>query len=128
MSRKARANRIGILFAGILVVTGGAAVLARTMSVSALNLLSDNAALTTAIATLLLALVAILQWRTFEKTDRTLKLGQRPWIGIADIQTLEWPLQHDGRLVFKLSFVLKNVGHSPATVLVRFRVLQDIAG
>jgi hypothetical protein len=83
----------------------------------------DNAALMTAVATLGLVFVAFLQWRTLQKTDETLKatlnLAHRPWVGVEKIETRSWPTtQADGKVHLDLSVTLKNVGKSPAVVLV----------
>lgn len=82
----------------------------------------ENAAHVTAIATIGLVLVtvglifvALLQWRTLEKTDETLKLtlslAHRPWVGVHDIKVRNnWPSRSGDELRFDLSVELKNVG------------------
>ena len=89
----------------------------------------ENAAHLTAIATLGLVivtaglvLVAMWQWRTLENTDATLRhtltLAHRPWVGIEKIEIRNWPTQVNGQINFDLAVWLKNVGKSPAVVLV----------
>lgn len=53
-----------------------------------------------------------------------MKAAQRPWISVIDVTARTWPIHQDNRAIFKLTFDLKNVGHSPATVLVRAGVLM----
>jgi hypothetical protein len=69
--------------------------------------------------TAVLAVVAFLQWQTFEKTDDTLWANQRPWlkaeVSVASVQMTEWG-GHKGVFI-NLKFLLQNYGHSPATNL-----------
>jgi hypothetical protein len=79
----------------------------------------------TAVATCLLVLVALLQWRTLDNTDQTLKFGQRPWIGINirdGIEVRQWRPKGN-KVIFELIFHVKNDGNSPAPVLVSARAM-----
>ena len=83
----------------------------------------------TAVGTCVLGLVALLQWNTLEKTDQTLRIGQRPWIGIElidytyNIKVRKWSTRGNDKVVFELTFYLTNVGNSPAHVLVSPRAM-----
>jgi hypothetical protein len=57
--------------------------------------------------------VLFLQWQTLEKTDRTLKINQRPWINITDIDVKDICLDTNGARV-PIELTLTNTGHMPA--------------
>jgi hypothetical protein len=67
-----------------------------------------------AVGTIALALVAILQWRTLDKTDETLRAAQRPWMKYADVQFAGPLIYNENGLNISLRFFLKNTGNSPA--------------
>jgi hypothetical protein len=64
-----------------------------------------------------------------------MKFAQRPWIGISVVDGIEvrssdpkrapWPTYVGNTATFELSFRLKNVGHSPAVVLVEAKATLD---
>jgi len=57
--------------------------------------------------------VLVFQWRTFEKSDETLKAQQRPWIELNPV--IDGDLGWSGdELTLPVHFDLKNSGHSPA--------------
>jgi hypothetical protein len=65
------------------------------------------------IFTLGLVVVGVLQWRTLDKSDATLKAAQRPWIEF-DAKIIG-PLEYIGeQLTILVQLGLKNSGHSPA--------------
>ncbi|MGH7409425.1 MAG: hypothetical protein ACREKF_15645 [Candidatus Methylomirabilales bacterium] len=84
----------------------------------------------TALATIAMVVVALLQWQTLEKTDTTLRVVQRPWISIEKVTSLDpWPRYEDDKVGFTLLFFLKNVGHSPALdIRVDARVIPEEPG
>ena len=66
-----------------------------------------------ALGTIALAVVALLQWATLEKTDATLKEAQRPWVEFNPV--IDGDLSWAGEEVAMLAHLdLKNSGHSPA--------------
>ena len=67
--------------------------------------------------TAVLCLVAWLQWRTFEKTDVTLRAVQRPWISIEVTPASDLVIgKKDATVRFR--YTLTNVGNSPAMNVV----------
>ena len=63
--------------------------------------------------TVVLAVVAILQWETLEKTDKTLKAQQRPWVSVKPV--IAGPLTFtDEEARVEIAFLLerKTYGHS----------------
>lgn len=79
--------------------------------------------LVTALATVAIVIVAILQWKTFEKTDTTLKAQQRAWI---EPETIK--LTGGQRRGEHLSYVLlyRNHGREPGTnVVIQFEHFAD---
>jgi hypothetical protein len=86
--------------------------------------LTDPLALFTAAlvaATLLLALISLLQWRTLEKTDNTLWANQRPWVQVhlAFDKPLKLSELEGARSVtVPVSLSLQNHGNVPATDIV----------
>jgi len=69
---------------------------------------------------LLTAGVLSLQWRTFEKTDETLRAAQRPWMKYdgPGIELLEPLTYANGEVKTKVRFNLRNTGNSPALKVI----------
>ena len=69
-----------------------------------------------AVATVILAAIAYLQWRTFEKTDQTMRLQQRAWIAPGRlIAPQNFKDQKEEDAAIGLNF--QNVGKEPAIKL-----------
>jgi hypothetical protein len=68
--------------------------------------------------TAVLALVAGLQWKTLDNTDRTLKetliVTQRPWIRAEFAITSDFTFSDRGEGQISFAAILKNIGHSLA--------------
>jgi hypothetical protein len=66
------------------------------------------------VSTIALVVVAVLQWRTLDKTDDTLKAQQRPWLSVGYPSAVNaFPVSAAGG-AFVVDFKLKNFGNSPA--------------
>src|SRR5262245_36873579 len=75
--------------------------------------------------TLVLGVVALLQWCTFLKTDETLRLAQRAWLVPVDAR-LTSPVKEGEGLRFHVHYI--NTGREPA-IDIHARVISDsIAG
>jgi hypothetical protein len=62
--------------------------------------------------TLLLVIVGVLQWRTLDKTDQTLRLQQRAWLEFITMQLAAIP-EKDQSIRFRI--IYSNSGREPAT-------------
>jgi hypothetical protein len=60
------------------------------------------------IFTFLLVLVAALQWRTLEKTDATLRAGQRAFVFLDGIQMTQHPIQPQGYIWYFTASIQNN--------------------
>jgi len=77
----------------------------------------------TAVFALLATVAAGVSAIIFQGQLNSMEADQRPWIGITGIEAREWPIHTKDRATYKLTFDLKNLGKSPAQVLVRAAVI-----
>jgi hypothetical protein len=81
--------------------------------------LNSNHGIITAIATVAIGIVAWLQWETFEKTDQTMKSGERAAVVSYDLKIVPLVLKQFKLIYWVVSPIIENAGNT-STQNMRF--------